>query len=93
MILYFKLSHFYHPAKSTYWCFASFVEVDAQNLVVYVVKFVFVFLSQQFGNKVSEGQFHGKALPTNVYPDCVKEAIRTILDEALQDYPNHDPQR
>ncbi|CAH3118365.1 unnamed protein product, partial [Porites lobata] len=41
-----------------------------------------------FGNKVGEGQFRGKALPTYVYPDCLKAAIRERLSGDLRDYPN-----
>jgi len=46
------------------------------------------FFPLQFGNKIGEGRFRGKALPTYVYPDCLKEAIRTILNVSLRDYPN-----
>ncbi|KAM7445129.1 hypothetical protein ABFA07_006384 [Porites harrisoni] len=41
-----------------------------------------------FGNKVGEGQFRGKAIPTYVYPDCLKAAIRERLSGDLSDYPN-----
>ena len=43
---------------------------------------------QQYGNKVGDGQFRGKAIPTYVYPDCLKAAIREILNWAVRDYPN-----
>ena len=51
--------------------------------------FVNIFFSpQRFGNKIGEGRYRGKALPTYVYLDCLKEAIRTIIDGSLRDYPN-----
>ena len=46
------------------------------------------FISQQFGNKVGEGQFRGKAIPTYVFPESIKTAIRDVIDEGLRDYPN-----
>lgn len=41
-----------------------------------------------YGNKVGAGQFRGKTLPTYVYPDCLKAAIREILNGDVRDYPN-----
>jgi len=46
------------------------------------------FFPQQFGNKIGVGWFWGKALPTYVYPDCLKEVMRTIINASLRDYPN-----
>ena len=48
---------------------------------------LFYFL-QQFGNKVGDGQFRGKAVPTYVYPACLKAAIRERLSGHLRDYPD-----
>ena len=45
---------------------------------------------QQFGNKVGAGQFRGKALPTYVYPDCIKDVVRALIEENLRDY--QDPE-
>ena len=47
-----------------------------------------VFFSQQFGHKIGEGRFRGKALPTYVYPDCLFQAIWTIINASLRDYLN-----
>ena len=47
-----------------------------------------VTLSYQYGNKVGEGAFRGKASLTYVYPDPLKTAIREILEDNLRDYPN-----
>lgn len=46
------------------------------------------FFPPQFGNKVGEGAFRGKALPTYVYPKCIKNVIWYIITGGLQDYPN-----
>ena len=48
-----------------------------------------LFISQ-FGNKVGAGQFRGKTLPTYVYPDCIKDVVREIIQENLRDY--QDPE-
>ncbi|CAH3189754.1 unnamed protein product, partial [Porites evermanni] len=32
-----------------------------------------------FGNKVGEGQFRGKAVPTYVYPECIKSSISAMI--------------
>jgi len=37
---------------------------------------------------VGEGEFRGKESPTYVYPDPLKVAIREILQDNLQVYPN-----
>ena len=50
-------------------------------------QFVMLF-SQQFGNKDGENQFRGKPLPTYVFPESLKQAIRTVIDADLQDYPD-----
>jgi len=47
-----------------------------------------VFSILWFGNKIGVGWFWGKALPTYVYPDCLKEVMRTIINASLRDYPN-----
>ena len=60
------------------------LENDPKN---FDINFYSLF-SQQFGNKVGDGQFRGKAVPTYVYPDCLKDAIRERLSGQLQDYPN-----
>ena len=45
---------------------------------------------RQFGNKVGEGQFRGKRFPTYVYPACIKDVVRAVIDENLRDY--QDPE-
>ena len=42
----------------------------------------------QFGNKVGEGQFRGKTLPTYVYPQCLKMAVREKIANDLKEYPD-----
>ena len=68
----------FHPAINP-WPKVPFVMSFSQ--------FVMLF-SQQFGNKVGENQFRGKPLPTYVYPVSLKQAIRTVIDADLQDYPD-----
>lgn len=41
-----------------------------------------------FGNKVGQGQFRGKALPTYVFPECIKVVARDLIDENLREYPD-----
>ena len=48
----------------------------------------FFYSKRQYGNNIGRGQFRGKALPTYVYPECLKAAIREKLSEGLWDYPN-----
>ena len=47
-----------------------------------------MLFSQQFGNKVGENQFRGEAVPTYVFPESLKQAIPTVIDADLHDYPN-----
>ena len=35
-----------------------------------------------------EGRFRGKAVPTYVYPEYIKAAIRALVLEDLRDFPN-----
>ena len=44
----------------------------------------------QFKNKVGEGFFCGKSLPTYVYPHCLKMAVREMVGGELKDY--QDPE-
>lgn len=44
----------------------------------------------QFGNKVGDGFFRGKSLPTYVYPHCLKMAVREMVGGELKDY--QDPE-
>ena len=53
-----------------------------------ILQIMLYYFFQQFGNKVGEGEFRGKALPTYVFPDCLKAAIRERLSGDLRDYPN-----
>ncbi|XP_068759988.1 uncharacterized protein [Montipora capricornis] len=43
-----------------------------------------------FGNKIGAGQFRGKTFPTYVYPECIKDVVRAIIQENLRDY--QDPE-
>lgn len=52
---------------------------------IFLIAIICLF-SWQFG----EGQFRGKALPTYVYPDCLKVAIRERLIGDFRDYPNRE---
>ena len=47
-----------------------------------------LYFLQQFGNKVGEGRFRGKAVPTYVYPECIKAAIRALVSQDLRDFRN-----
>ena len=47
-----------------------------------------LYFLQQFRNKVGEGRFRGKAVPTYVYPECIKAAIRALVSQDLRDFPN-----
>ena len=51
-------------------------------MTFYVVTSVF---SNSLGTK-----FRGKSLPTYVYPECIKDVVRAVLDENLRDY--EDPE-
>ena len=53
-------------------------------------KFGYWFLPffQQFGNKVGKAQFRRETVPTYVYTDCLKPAIRERLSGQLRDYPD-----
>ena len=57
-----------------------FVLIISHTLLLYFL--------QQFGNKVGQGRFRGKAVPTYVYPECIKAAIRALVSEDLRDFPN-----
>ena len=50
--------------------------------------FNFLFFIPQFGNSIGRGEFRGKAVPTYVYPQCLKDAIRDVIDGNLRDYPD-----
>ena len=42
----------------------------------------------QFGNKVGQGQFRGKSLPTYIYPRGLKNVVWESLEENMKKYPD-----
>ena len=49
---------------------------------------IFFFFIRQYGNCIREGEFWGKAGPTYVFPTCLKEVVRELIDGNLRDYPD-----
>ena len=47
-----------------------------------------LYFLQQFGNKVGEDPFRGKAMPTYVYPESIKATIHALVSQDLRDFPN-----
>ena len=63
-------------------CFCSTVSVKCFTLCRKEFSIFFPIVRKQ-------SQFRGKPLPTYVYPECIKEVIRSLLEENVRDY--HDP--
>ena len=84
---FFHVEYFHNIPRSPGTWLSSFTHVIFRNMK-WAFKFWHVYFFQQYGNKVGDGQFQGKAIPTYVYPDCLKAAIREILNGAVRDYPN-----
>lgn len=53
------------------------------------IQLITCFFALQFGNKVGKGQFRGKTIPTYVYPEALKAAVREWIGDDLHEYDDH----
>ena len=56
-------------------------------LIIYLIPFYSIFFNS-LETKWGEGRFREKAVPTYVYPEGIKAAIRALVLEDLRDFPN-----